>query len=376
MESVYLRWLKKPMVLRLVCLASSVVGVICYALSSTFNHLLGNWTWWKILLYIVFSFIICLAVFFSPKRSSTTSLRLEAHLAYLVLIVTSVSSFLFDNAAKGKPDAFSLISCAAFATMPLGLSNLTQLGFWVDLLYFFSGSLIVQLMKMNLWLVIVGGGFSYCLLQLQLRYHPHDTQDHNNLQLQVQNQVIIQIDDLERQISQQANAHDVDSTVGTSPEDGDLLRQSNSHPQDDGLIMQQHLMNCIKENQMLRKIIYPKNVQTPVTDGGLHLMITKEAILRLAYVFRINKLSHIGKKRHDLKFDHDWFRQKVEQNCNLYLRNKFLKLETNESAEADLTAELMKDKLHFEETCTLQSTWTVSHKPQREPIVKSIEPFL
>ena len=184
MESVYLRWLKKPMVLRLVCLASSVVGVICYALSSTFNHLLGNWTWWKMLLYIVFSFIICLAVFFSPKRSSTTSLRLEAHLAFLVLIVTSVSSFLFDNAAKGKPDAYSLISCAAFATMSLGLSDLTQLGFWVDLLYFFCGSLIVQLMKMNLWLVIVGGGFSYCLLQL--RYYA---------QLQVQN-------DSERQMSQ------------------------------------------------------------------------------------------------------------------------------------------------------------------------------
>jgi len=382
MEAVYLRWLKKPEVVRLVCLSSSVVGVICYALSSTFNHLLGNWSWWKMLLYIVFSFIICLAVFFSPARSSSTSLRLEAHLAFLVLIVTSVYSFLFDNAAaKGKPDAYSLISCAAFATMSLGLSNLTQLRFWIDLLYFFCGSLTVKLMKINLWLVIVGGGFSYCLLQLQLRYHPHDTQDHN-LQLQVQNQVIIQIDDLERQISQQANAHDVDSTLGTTQEDGDLrfqghlLRQSNSHPQDDGLIMQQHLMNCIKENQMLRKIIYPKNVQTPVTDGGLHLMITKEAILRLGYVFRINKLRHIGQKRHALKFDHDWFRQKVEQNCNLYLRNKFLKLETNESAEADLTAELMKDKLHFEETCTLQSTWTVSHKPQREPILKSIEPFL
>jgi len=72
-------------------------------------------------------------------------------------------------------------------------------------------------MKIKFWLVIVGGGFSYCLLQLQLRYYPHDTQDHN-LQLQVQNEVIIQIDDLESHMSQEADAH-VDSTLATSPEE-------------------------------------------------------------------------------------------------------------------------------------------------------------
>ncbi|KAL9316549.1 hypothetical protein ACSQ67_017550 [Phaseolus vulgaris] len=190
----------------------------------------------------------------------------------------------------------------------------------------------------------------------------------------------------------------------------------------------------------LREIIYPDNVQAPVTDGGLH-PITKEAmnyILRiseyiggwrfresdhkynstflvvigrmielleseleakskvyytdpaLAYVFMINNLSHIGQKRLDLKFYHDWFTQntaKLEENCNLYLRSSWnklldiLKLETNESEEPDLAAELMKDKLylfnlHFEETCTIQSTWTVSYKRQRERIVKSIEALL
>jgi len=249
MEALYLRWvngwslLKKPKVQRLVCLASSVVGLIFYALSSTFNHLLGNWTWWKMLLYIVFSFMICLAVLFSPARSSSTSLRMKAHLAFLVLILTSVYSFLFDNVVKGKADAYSLISCAAFGTMSLGLSNLTQLGFQIDLLYFSCGSLIVQLMKIKLWLVIVGGGFSYSLFQL--RYYPHDTQG-QNLQLQVQNQVIIQVDDSESQMSQQANA-DVDSTLATSPEDGNLLMQRNSLPQDDDLIIKQEFMNCIKE---------------------------------------------------------------------------------------------------------------------------------
>jgi len=110
----------------------------------------------------------------------------------------------------------------------------------------------------------------------------------------------------------------------------------------------------------------------------------------LAYVFMINNLSHIGQKMPDFKFDHDWFGQntaKVKQNWNLYLKSSwnklldFLKLERNESAEPDLAAELMKDKLHlfnlhFEETCTIQSTWTVSDKQQRKRIVKSIEALL
>jgi len=110
----------------------------------------------------------------------------------------------------------------------------------------------------------------------------------------------------------------------------------------------------------------------------------------LGYVFMINNLTYIQQKAHDLKFDDDWFRQntmKVEQNCNLYLRSSwnklvdFLKVETNELAEADVAAELMKCKLqlfnlHFEETCRTQSTWTVSEKRRRERIIKSIEAFL
>jgi len=598
------------------------------------------------ILYIVFSFIICLAVLFAPARSSSSSHRLEVHLAFLVLVTTSVYSFFWDKVVKGKPDAYSLISCAAFATMSLGLSNLTQFGFQIDLLYFFCGGLTVQLMKIKLWLVIVGGGFSYSLLQL--RDYPRDTPE-ENLQLQEQNQVIIQVDD-----SGSVSNSSHDSTLGTSPEDEDLrfqdhlLTQSNSPSQDgsvdDVLIIQQQLMNCVKElkkeNEILvpmvcshvnkyleavfdskevpdpdvnlvtdalpsevmrrlketmklmvnagfmeecsniyskwrrefleqclralglqfetpnnediekwlktckavanillpnekrlcnylfseipvaaadvsinkvckevtidlvsfadtimtignlsnllfnivpkmsesfvelsrefislvlyrkfsfiddikdvrqrlamlkklRKFIYPNKVQAPVTDGGLH-PITKKAMdyihrickgkikqrddqtyrmgnssfwvvigrmiklleseletkskdyyadPALGYVFMINNLSYIEQKTLDLKFDDDWFRQnraKVEQNCNLYLRSswnkmvEFLKVETYESAEPDVVADLMKDKLHlfnlhFEETCTIQSTWTVSDKRLKERIIKSIEEFL
>lgn len=98
---------------------------------------------------------------------SLTSSRLKAHSAFLVLLMTSVYSFFVDKELQGKPDVYSLVSSAAFAIASLGLSTLTTLGFEVDLLYFFSGVLIVQLMKINLWLVIVGGGFSYFLIILR-----------------------------------------------------------------------------------------------------------------------------------------------------------------------------------------------------------------
>jgi len=187
-----------------------------------------------------------------------------------------------------------------------------------------------------------------------------------------------------------------------------------------------------------RDIIYPDNASAPVTDGGLHLIIAEAmnyihtickgkirqradqtfrnssfwvvigrmielleseleakskkyyADIALGYVFMMNTLNYIEQKMHDLKLDDDWFRQntaKVEQNCNLYLTSswdkvvEFLKVETNDSAEADVVAELMKRKLHlfnmyFEETCTIQSTWTVSNKRLKERIIKSIEDFL
>ncbi|WVY91227.1 hypothetical protein V8G54_036741 [Vigna mungo] len=70
--------------------------------------------------------------------------------------------------------------------MSLGLSRLSQLGFEVDLMYFFCGLLTVQLMKIKPWLVTVGGAFSYSLiilrsnLDLQPRswYHGLQHQDH------------------------------------------------------------------------------------------------------------------------------------------------------------------------------------------------------
>ncbi|KAK2430432.1 exocyst complex component EXO70B1 [Trifolium repens] len=95
------------------------------------------------------------------------SLRFQVQFPFLVLTITSVYSFFSDKMINGKPDACSLISSVAFAIMSLSLSRQTQCGFEVDLLYFFLGNLIVQLMKIKLELFIVGAGFSYSLIILR-----------------------------------------------------------------------------------------------------------------------------------------------------------------------------------------------------------------
>ncbi|KAJ1437533.1 Exocyst complex component Exo70 [Sesbania bispinosa] len=119
---------------------------------------------------------------------------IQSSFSILVLTITSVFSFFSDKVMNGKPDAYSLISCAAFAIMSLSLSRQTQCGFEVDLLYFFLECLTVQLMKIKLELVIVGAGFSYSLIILRSSFSSiNPTVKTSNLGLQDQH-IVIQVD--------------------------------------------------------------------------------------------------------------------------------------------------------------------------------------
>jgi hypothetical protein len=184
---------------RFVGFASAVVGLVCYALSSSFNHLFGNWTLLKIILYTVFSFIICLMILYTNIWNHSRSLRFKAHTAFLVLTITSVYSFYFDKVVNGKPDVYSLISCAAFAIMSLSLSRQTQCGFEVDLLYFFLGCLTVFLMKVKLQLFIIGAGLSYSLIILRSFFS--FTQDIGYSKLEHESSVIIEVNSLQQLVS-------------------------------------------------------------------------------------------------------------------------------------------------------------------------------
>jgi len=149
---------------RFVAFVSAVVGLLCYALSSFFIHLFGNWIWLKIFLYGVFCFITCFLILRAMVWNHSRSFRFQVQFAFLVLTSTSVYSFFSDKMMNGKPDAYSLISSTSFAIMSLSLSRQTQCGFEVGLLYFFLRCLIVQLIKIKLQLFIVGAGFSYSLI--------------------------------------------------------------------------------------------------------------------------------------------------------------------------------------------------------------------
>ncbi|XP_061354310.1 exocyst complex component EXO70B1-like [Gastrolobium bilobum] len=160
-------WLKQPEVWRFVGLASTVVGLICFALSSVFNHLFGKWYSWKLSLYIVVSVFICLLILFPEIwQRFLISPRFKTHSPFWVASITSVYSFFFDKAVSGKPDVYNLISCASFAIMSLSLSRRTHCGLEKDLLYFFLGVLIVRLMMIKTALGVVGVCFGYFLHSL------------------------------------------------------------------------------------------------------------------------------------------------------------------------------------------------------------------
>ncbi|MCI12089.1 leucine zipper protein, partial [Trifolium medium] len=117
---------------------------------------------------------------------------------------------------NGKPDAYSLISCAAFAIMSLSLSRQTQCGFEIDLLYFFLGCLIVQLMKIKLQLFIIGAGFSYSLIILRSFLSSIDARGDNQYsQLQDENSVILYMNSLQLaniDIASASDSNRIDST--------------------------------------------------------------------------------------------------------------------------------------------------------------------
>ncbi|KAL4396115.1 hypothetical protein S83_000624 [Arachis hypogaea] len=178
----------QEMLWRMVSVASAVTGLICYALSSSFNHLLGNWKPWKIIFYTLFSSITFLvAVLAKDWRKSSTLrfiarkwqrfriLRFRSLTTFLVMLSTTVFSFFSDRAKPVvKPDAYSVVSSVAFSTMSLSLSRSVPFVF-EELMYFSMGIFIAQMMKIKLLLgFFVGILVSFCFVILHSLVDAHD----------------------------------------------------------------------------------------------------------------------------------------------------------------------------------------------------------
>ncbi|XP_061370439.1 uncharacterized protein LOC133313126 [Gastrolobium bilobum] len=152
---------------RIVGILSSVVALVCYALSSSFNYLFGKWNVLKMVLYVVVSCSVCGVMLFATRWQVSRNTLMKAHVVFLALIITSLYSFFYDKAVNGKPDILSLISSGAFALMSLSFSRQTDLGFEVGVCNFFLGCLTVQLTKINLMLAFVAAFFCYSIIVLR-----------------------------------------------------------------------------------------------------------------------------------------------------------------------------------------------------------------
>ncbi|KAF7833807.1 exocyst complex component EXO70B1-like [Senna tora] len=180
---------------RILGFISSVVGLLSYAWSSSFNNLFGEWTPFKIFLYTLVSFIITNITLFPNNQyfiKHSKSFLFKSHLSFFALLLTSFYSYLCDksqennnNNGSSKPDILGLISSAAFAFMSLCLSLLhIPLGFETDLLQFYLELFILQFVQISFKLALIGAAFCYSLIFLQ-SYSQHN---HNSCNLDLDQQ--------------------------------------------------------------------------------------------------------------------------------------------------------------------------------------------
>ncbi|KAL5102296.1 hypothetical protein RYX36_006623 [Vicia faba] len=353
-------------------LLCAVVGLLCYALSSSFNRLFGNWNLFKIILYTLFSFIISLMILYANIWKSSSSLRFKAHTAFLVLTITSVYSFFFDKVVNGKPDSYSLVSCASFAIMSLSLSGRTHCGVEIDLLYFFLGCLIVQLMKISLQLLILGAGFSYSLIILRSSLSSTDDGIENEY-FDPQAKETVLTHGLHR------ITFEVMSYVSLACMSRKKLEQIlQAYPKVDNQVEASSFF--LKQMEQIMEML-PKKLIAKLKN-------CKDPALR--HIFKVNNRSHIEAINQFYKletiFGNDWFQNnkaKIRQHIELYKRISwnevlyFLKPKDNDL----ITRELFKEKIHlfnthFEEICRVQSDWFVFDNKLREEIISSVENVL
>ncbi|KAJ1386245.1 Exocyst complex component Exo70 [Sesbania bispinosa] len=157
--------LTHPKFWRIVGFVSSVIGMLCYAWSLSFEHVGEKYHILKISLYGVVSFTIIFVMFFARKGLGrfSKSFLLKALVGVLALMLTSLYNFFSDKDSNQKTDVFNLISNGSFALMLLSLSKQIDLGFELELLNFYLGCLTIQLMKINLGFVLVGAAYCYLL---------------------------------------------------------------------------------------------------------------------------------------------------------------------------------------------------------------------
>lgn len=156
---------KAEMAWRVIGLMSSVVGLLCYALSPSFNRLIGRWKPFKVFLYAMSSLVIFTTVLFAKQSSLSTQLAqlIKTCAIFAVLMIIAAYSFVYDRAVNGKPDILSVVSNAAFAFVSLSLHKLFKLKSEMGVFSYFLCCFTVQLLTINGGLIIVAIIFGFLL---------------------------------------------------------------------------------------------------------------------------------------------------------------------------------------------------------------------
>jgi len=146
---------------------SSLVGLLCYTLSPSFNRLIGRWEPFKVFLYIVLSLALLTTILFAKQLSLSTGI---GHLkrtctVFAVVMIISVYSFFYDRAVDGKPDILSVVSNVAFALVSLSLHKLFKFKSEIGVFSYFLSCFTVQLLTIN-WMLVFVAIIYGCLLSV------------------------------------------------------------------------------------------------------------------------------------------------------------------------------------------------------------------
>ena len=170
---------KVEMAWRVVGLMSSAVGLICYALSPSFNRLIGRWKPFKVFLYVVL-FLAIVTTVLSAKQSSLPKQHaqfIKTCTIFVVLMIISVYSFFYDRAVNGKPDILSVVSNAAFALVSLSLHKLFKFESEIGIFSYFLCCFTVQLLTINWMLIFVAIIYGCILFVMHSKSQPSGGQD-------------------------------------------------------------------------------------------------------------------------------------------------------------------------------------------------------
>ena len=139
---------------RFLGFVSSAVGLLCFALSLTFQRLFGKRNIWKMFLYGALSFIIA-GFMLLPNKKMRLSRRgwLKVQIVFFVFVFTNLGFHFYEKWISGKPDRFALSSIGMFALSSFSLSCQINIGFEVGFTNFLLATFTTQILQINEYLI-------------------------------------------------------------------------------------------------------------------------------------------------------------------------------------------------------------------------------